>query len=603
MHVRTFKFMHILLAMTLIVSLLTGAGTTFAATSGNAASGTTGSNIDAVLLLDASNSMKSSDPQKLGNEAMKLFIDMLPGQGDRVGVVSYTDQIEREKALTNIDSSASKASLKRFIDDLNRGPYTDLSVGLGEAISVLQDGARQGSEPMIVLFTDGNDDLNSNAGKTNSQADQQLKAEVDNAKKLGYPIYTVGLNADGKLNQQRLANIASETGGKSFVTSSAAELPKILSEIFAAHQQVNVVPVSSITGNGQFQNVKINIPNASVKEANISIMSSQQVEVKLVDPDGKAVTVPSNQVSLSTSKTYSLVKLLNPQQGDWTLQVKGADKDKIDINLIFNYSLELALEPIPNKSYSKGDQIDISAYMTSNGQKLTDASQVGNLKAVLNVTDLDSGTKSQFPLTTNGTQFTGTFTVPDNHRYELVVRAEEQSFYRETAPVTIDATGKAGSSGSATTTPAATDGKAAGLGWMGWVIIALLVILLGTGIWFLLRFLKQRNRGFVGQMVIEIRDENTGEKSYPQYKKLNTFRGRFNLHQLLQLAPELKETEQITFTPGNNDRIIIRNQADSGIEKSGRLLDASKGVELKSGDRLVIALRQVDKTILLEYLN
>ncbi|MFD1887126.1 vWA domain-containing protein [Paenibacillus wenxiniae] len=605
MHVRTFKFMHILLAMAIIVSLLPGARMTFAAASGNSgASGTAGSNIDAVLLLDVSNSMKSSDPQKLGNEAMKLFIDMLPAQGDRVGVVAYTDQIEREKALTSLNSADSKASLKRFIDDLNRGPYTDISIGMSEAISILQDGARQGSEPMIVLFADGNNDLNSNAGKTNSQADQQLKAAVDNAKKLGYPVYTVGLNADGKLNQQALANIASETGGKSFVTSSADELPQILSEIFAAHQQVNVVPVGSITGNGQFQNVKINIPNASVKEANISIMSSQKVEVKLIDPNGKAVAVPSDQVNVSTSKSYSLVKLLNPQQGDWTLQVKGVDKDKIDINLIFNYSLELALEPLANKSYSKGDKIDISAYMTSNGQKLTDASQVGSLKAVLNVTDLDSGAKSQVPLTTKGTQFTGTFEVPDNHRYQLVVRAEEQSFYRETAPVTVDATGTAssGSTTPATPTPA-DDGKIAGLSLINWIIIVLAIIILGVGIWFLLRFLKQRNRGFVGQMVIEIRDENTGEKSYPQYKKLNTFRGRFNLHQLLQLAPELKETEQIIFTPGNNDRLLIRNGAESGIEKSGRSIDASKGYELKSGDRLTIALRQVDKTILLEYLN
>ncbi len=364
-----------------------------------------------------------------------------------------------------------------------------------------------------------------------------------------------------------------------------------------------MVPVDSITGNGQFQNVKINIPNASVKEANISIMSSQKVEVKLLDPDGKAVAVPSDQVSVSTSKSYSLVKLLNPQQGDWTLQVKGADKDKIDINLIFNYSLELAMEPLASKTYSKGDKIDISAYMTSNGQKLTDASQVGSLKAVLNVTDLDSGAKSQVPLTTKGTQFTGTFEVPDNHRYELVVRAEEQSFYRETAPVTVDATGTAASGNSGTATPAPSDGKIVGLSLINWIIIALVVILLGVGIWFLLRFLKQRNRGFVGQMVIEIRDENTGEKSYPQYKKLSTFRGRFNLHQLLQLAPELKETEQITFTPGNNDRILIRNGAESGIEKSGRSIDASKGYELKSGDRVTIALRQVDKTILLEYLN
>ncbi|WP_411344800.1 vWA domain-containing protein [Paenibacillus sp. WLX1005] len=592
MPVRKWNFMHILLAVMLSVTLLPG--TLFAAAttgSSNTNNGNTAP-IDAVLLLDTSSSMKNSDPNKLGNEAMKLFIDMLPTQGDRVGVVAYTDQIEREKALTSIASADSKSGLKTFIDDLNRGPYTDISVGMSEAVNILQDGAQQGNEPMIVLFADGNNELNSNGGKSNSEADQQLQAAVDKAKQLGYPVYTVGLNADGKLNQQALANIASETGGKSFVTSSADELPQILSDIFAAHQQVNVVPVDSITGNGQFQDVKINIPNQSVKEANISIMSSQQVEVKLVDPDGKAVAVPSDQATLSTSKSYSLVKLLNPKQGDWTLQVKGVDRDKIDINLIFNYSLELALNPIEDKAYSKGDTIDISAYLASNGQKLTDASQVGSMKAVLNVTDLDNNATSQVPLNTNGTEFTGAFEVPDNHRYQLVVRAEEQSFYRETSPVTVDASGGG-----------ASDGKVAGLSIMNWIILVVVLLLLAVGIWFLLKWLKQKNRGFVGQMVIEIRDENTGEKSYPQYKKLTTFRGKFNLHQLLQLAPELKETEQIVFTPGNNDRLVLRNQAESGIEKSGRAIDASRGYELKSGDRLTIALRQVDKTILLEYLN
>ena len=589
---RKLNLMYITLAVILCLTQLPG--TLFAAsaaTNNNSPS----SSVDAVLLLDVSNSMKSSDPEQLGNEAMKLFVDMLPTQGDRVGVVAYTDQIEREKALTGMNSADDKTELKNFIDDLNRGPYTDISVGMKEAVNILQDSSQQGNEPMIVLFADGNNELNSNSGRSNSEADQQLNEAVQQAKQKGYPVYTVGLNADGKLNQQALKNIATETGGKSFVTSSADELPGILSQIFAAHQQVNVVPVDSITGNGQFQDVKINIPNASVKEANISIMSAQKVEVKLKDPSGKEVAVPSDQVSVSTSKSYSLVKLLKPQQGDWTLQVKGVDQDKVDINLIFNYSLEMALEPIPSKNYGKGDKIDILSYLTSNGQKLTDASQVGNLKAVLNVKDMDTGAASQVPLTGNGTEFKGTFEVPDNHKYQLVVRAEEQSFYRETTPVTVDATGGGtGTSGAQ---------EAAGLGTMAWILIAIGVVLVLTGLWFLLRMLKQKNRGFVGQMVIEIRDENTGEKSYPQYKKLTTFRGKFNLHQLLQLAPELKETESITFTPGNNDRILIRNHGDSVIEKSGRAIDASRGYEVKSGDRLTIALRQVDKTILLEYLT
>jgi hypothetical protein len=102
--------------------------------------------------------------------------------------------------------------------------------------------------------------------------------------------------------------------------------------------------------------------------------------------------------------------------------------------------------------------------------------------------------------------------------------------------------------------------------------------------------------------VIEIRDENTNEKSFPQYKKLTSFKGKFSLHQLLQLAPELKETEKIVFTPAKGDRIMLRNASAAPIEKSGRAVDATTGLELKSGDRVTLPLQHIDKTIFIEYL-
>src|SRR4051812_33139771 len=91
------------------------------------------SQIDAMLVVDASNSMKKSDPDKIGNEAMKMFIDMLSVQGDKVGIISYTNKIQREKALLEIKSAADKEDLKQFIDELDRGPYTDVAVGIKEA--------------------------------------------------------------------------------------------------------------------------------------------------------------------------------------------------------------------------------------------------------------------------------------------------------------------------------------------------------------------------------------------------------------------------------------------------------------------------------------
>ncbi|WP_017691842.1 vWA domain-containing protein [Paenibacillus sp. PAMC 26794] len=557
------------------------------------------SGIDAVLVADVSNSMNTSDRDKISNEAMKMFIDMLPVQGDKVGIVAYTDQVEREKALLTIQSDADKSSLKDFIDQLARGPYTDVSVGVAEAVNILNHGADPSHSPMIVLLADGNNDFNKTKGRTQAQSDADLAKAVKEAQNQGIPVYTIGLNADGKLNKDALADLAQQTGGKSFITDTPDDLPQILSEIFADHAKLNVVKLPSVTGNGSYQEVTVNVPNDSVLEANISIMSSKPVEVQLTDPSGQAVDLNSDAAKLSTSKSYSLVKLLKPQEGDWKLRVKGAPKDNIDINLLFNYDLQLVVDPIKTKSYTKGDKVDLAAKLENGGQPLQDNDLYTDMKATLVVKDVDTGKSEEQPLENTGSGFAGTFEVPDNHNYELVIRAEEDSFYRESAPITINASGAAGSGSQPTTSGGEQDKP---FPWLPVILGVIVLIVVGVGAWFLMGWLKRKNRGFVGQMVVEIRDENTGDKSYPQYKKLVSFRGRFHLHQLLQLDPELKETEKYVFTPSNGDRIIIRNTAGGTLEKSGRAVDASSGVELKNGDRLSIPLQQADKTILIEYL-
>lgn len=580
--------------LTLSILLLPFAGMLPAAQAASQSS----SKIDAVLVVDVSNSMNSSDRKKIGNEAMKMFVDMLSAKGDKVGIVAYTDRIEREKALLEIQSDADKQDLKQFIDQLNRGTYTDIAVGVQEAVKVLEHGADPTHEPMIVVLADGNNALNKKSKRTQQQSDEELNQALADAKSKNIPIYTIGLNADGKLNKEALADLSNKTGGKSFSTNTADDLPQILSEIFASHLKLKIVPIQSITANGSYQDVIVNVPNSNVLEANISIMSSKPVDIKLSDPSGSNISIPSNDVLLSKSKSYSLVKLLKPEQGDWKLQVKGVAKNKIDINLVFNYDLELAMDAISQQAYKPGDKIDIKSYLTSNGQKLQNTAVYKNMNAVLVAKDLDSGDTKEFPLQNAGDHFEGTYEVPDKHEYELKIRAEEKSFYRETKPVKISA--KTGGAGTTSAEPGTADDKPFPI-WP--VIIGIIAVLIvGAAAYFILGTVKKATRGFVGQLIIEIRDENTGEKTHPQYKKLTAFKGKFNLHQLLQLAPELKETEKVIFTPSKNDRILLKNISALTVEKSGRTVDASSGLELKSTDRLTVSLNNIDKTIFIEYL-
>jgi Ca-activated chloride channel family protein len=558
--------------------------------------------IDAVLAVDASSSMNDSDKNKVANEAMKMFIDMASVQGDKIGTISYTDQVIREKALLKINTPQDKEDMKAFIDQIARGPYTDVAVGVTEAVKVLEAGREPGHFPIVVLLSDGNNSLSPN--KTQEQSDQQLQEAITKAKSIGIPIYTIGLNADGQLNKSVLENIAKDTNGKSFVTSSADNLPQILSEIFANHLKLKVIPLNGLVANGEYQDVQVSIPNGNVMEANISIMSAQQIEAKLFDPTGAERKIPSEGIIYSKSSAYSLIKLTKPVMGDWKLQVKGVNKEKIDINLVFNYDVQLVMQQLPGgKIYKVGDQVDIQAQLESSGQKLTDVDLYKNLKPTLIVTDLGSKQAVESPLTNSGKDFTGSYKLADAHDYEIKVKVEDSSFFRESAPLTIS--GKV-TPAQLTSTPAPSSAPVPtvvkkSLPW-GYILgSSALLLVLAAVLLCIMVMVKKANRGFYGQIVIEIRDEDTDQRTSPQYKNLNGFKGKVKLHQLLQLAPEFAETDKIIFTPGK-DSIILHNQSSCVVEKSGRAFDAAKGKELKNNDRIKISLLKVNKSIWLDYI-
>ncbi|MBC8081451.1 MAG: VWA domain-containing protein, partial [Gorillibacterium sp.] len=387
------------------------------------------------------------------------------------------------------------------------------------------------------------------------------------------------------------------------VTDTADTLPQILSEIFASHLKLKVVPLQGFTANGGFQEVLISVPNANVLEANISIMSSKPVETELINPNGQQQTIPSAGILISKSSSYSLIKLTKPSQGDWKLRVKGVDRDKVDINLIFNYDLELVMEPLAGGKYKAGDSVDIKAHLESGGQPLNDAELMKTNKSTLIVMDLATKKTEELPLTNAGSDFIGKWTIPEDNRYEIKVRVEDASFYRETEPVVVDA------AAGTVTTPAPSSSPVAmphsekkPFPWF-YVFIGLVVLILAAVAGFLiLSRIRQANRGFIGQFIMEIRDKNTGERTNPQYKKLNGFKGKLKLHQLMQLAPEYAETERIVFVPGKGDTVVLFNRSECIVEKAGRAVDAAAGLAMKKNDRVTIVLNNTEKSIQLEYI-
>lgn len=62
--------------------------------------------------------------------------------------------------------------------------------------------------------------------------------------------------------------------------------------------------------------------------------------------------------------------------------------------------------------------MDISSHLFSNGTEVTESSLYQDMKAVLLVTDKDTGQVQEIPLDNSGAEFKGAFEIKDNHEYE-----------------------------------------------------------------------------------------------------------------------------------------------------------------------------------------
>ncbi len=624
------------------------------------------SKVDVVFVIDASKSMKSSDPDGLTAEAMKMFIDMCHVNGDKGGMVAYSGYIKAESPLNYMNSEADKAALKSTLTNLELGDWTDIGLGLNRGVTLLRERHDADHKPIIILLSDGKNDPQRD--KTASQDD--MAAAINEAKAQNFPVYTIGLNADGGVDENQLKLISSETKGKNFITNNANDLPQILREIYADSSSLKVAQQNTITGNGQFQDIDINIPDSNNVEANITLLSANPVELKLTDVDGDEVSIPSENIIYSKSSKYSMLKLVSPTKGKWTLSVKGNSGDRIDVSLISNYDFKTVMGISPETNIYKGGTVEVSAYIESNGQKLEDEEFYNTLKAVMYFKNLETGGVQETEMTRSGNGFVSQVTIPDEKTYALTAKIEGTGFTRESSAKNIGAVNRIPAAlkkndsitlwnkdaksidlaeyfgdedsdkltytvsassldavnikivdnalelqgrkwGTSTVTVTADDGKggkaASEIKVNVWFLTFILPVGLGSVFILLaagLLFKRKRDRDNMvpaGQMLIQIKDEDAGSISEPEYLDMGKFKGAFSVFEILDSNPAYAETGKIMLKAKDEETLTLTNSSQCTIEKDGIELEPSKEHIIKLNDTIKITIPGGKQVISMKY--
>lgn len=416
------KLISVLMVIILAVS------TSFGAVTASAVGGTTGE-VNVIFLVDSSLSMRKSDPDMIRLEAIKLFADLCILGKTKIGFTLFGSDIIYDQQPIAINTEADRDALKKKVDELTElKGSTDIGLALRHTVESFAADGSSGNGRFIVFLSDGRTMIpKSVTDRTTEDSEKDLEKGIEAARAAGIPIYTIGLNASGEVDEEQLHHISAETfADETYMTNSAGDLSEILSDIYVRHTGAENKQLASFTSIGGTHDTEFQIADSTVIEANLVIMHSEKLDdIKITDPDGTEAMFDGTQADISTSEGHTLVKIYDPRPGSWHIYVASPSDTRIDINYILTRDFSLDLELSTDKAVAAGTKVKITAVLTDpNGEAVTDEVLLGNFAGKAILKNEATGEAEEIPLSRDekgdfGAE--GKFASDDNYTLQAIL--------------------------------------------------------------------------------------------------------------------------------------------------------------------------------------
>lgn len=550
---------------------------------------------DVVIVMDKSGSMAYADKDRIAIEAAKMFIDMEKAFGANLALVEFSNEIT-STGLIGIKQEQNKDYLKNMLDQISyRGKaHTDTGAALQEAVSILNDSESKGKKA-IILFTDGRTDIDDGTpGRTLEDSLADVDAAVEEAGRQGYPVYPVGLNANGSVEESELARLASNTGGAYRIAQDVNELPDFFNQIFMEMRNIREIKLGEFIADGEYKDIPFDIDSSNIIEANIVILHDNNLrDVKVYDPKNNEITKEDPRARFSTSEKYTVIKLLDPQMGEWKLEVRGVSGDNIRISLLYNYDFTVTTV-LSSQEVNKGDTVDIDLYLNTGGEPIKEAEFYKGITAEASVENVETGEKSSFAFVASEEGLHSEYTPDGGSDHVIQIHLEGNGFYRDVNDIIIYVRPDGGEIVPAEETPEKKEGddaEAKGTGKDGMDWLPIIAAIVAITLFIAVLALRKAGRKIDGKFTIGVkcRKEENGVANGDDYsvpagiegRNLNS--SRMSLEELLKIyqryydSVERDETKKQELRRMLSDiRKYTRQVIVIGHKKSGYLRIQSK---------------------------
>ncbi len=314
---------------------------------------TKASGIDAVLVLDASGSMKKTDPLNLRLAAAKMFIALL-GKTDRAGVISFSDRGTPLATLMPARDDAARQKLLQAVDKVeSTGQFTNLHDALRKARAML--GEQRDDRPRyVILMSDGQMDT----GKAARDADltAQLKDTlVPELTKAHITLYTIAFTRESDV--ALLKGIAETTRGQFRLAQLDKDLHDVFTSLFESAKTPDMLPIEG----GEFH------ADDAIQEVTVvATKDNPKVQIFLQAPDGKrlaAADVDAQNTAMRwySSPAFDMITLDHPAAGIWkVLFSTGKNKAYIvtDLGIVTD---------LKDQQFTRGATLTVTSWLNRGG--------------------------------------------------------------------------------------------------------------------------------------------------------------------------------------------------------------------------------------------
>jgi von Willebrand factor type A domain/Peptidase family M23 len=279
------------------------------------------SNVDVVLVLDATGDLTTGDPQTGRLSAARAYLGA-SGTDDKVGIVTYNSIVHGVTPLREVKGPRGMdAALLRRIDRVGADGEADLRVGIRAGCRQLIREAKA-ERRAAVLISDGVHDY------------RQFGDPIRCFREHDWPVYTVAVGPGG---EETLKGIAKQTSGQfvdwQLTSDPGCEMHKLRALIAetasGACKTDSVLPDKTTT-------LKLEVPeekataNFSVSwlrpDVPSTVTKHWQMEVELVTPSGRRISPDGARANIQyeAGHTYASYSIVEPQAGAWSIRAKGA---------------------------------------------------------------------------------------------------------------------------------------------------------------------------------------------------------------------------------------------------------------------------------------